>query len=147
MIPQTDSKTGYLPQGVHEADWDEVAGRFGGNDVRDVLVRHLFKACLNLAQAGCTKLLLDGSFVTAKSEPGDYDGTWETDGVDENRLDPVLLGEDATGFAKVRAKYLGDLYPAHVLAELGEVPFRDFFQTDRDGVVKGVVLLNLRSLP
>ena len=145
MMPPTDHQTGYLPPGVHDADWDEVARRFGGNHVRDALLAGLLEACRNLAEAGCTELLLDGSFVTAKSEPGDYDGTWETRGVSEKRLDPVFLG-DEKGFAAVRAKYLGDLFPASGAVQPG-VPFRDFFQTDRDGVEKGVVLLNLRTLP
>ena len=105
----------------------------------------LLAACRNLAEAGCKELLLDGSFVTAKTMPGDYDGAWETAGVDVERLDPVFLNA-ANGFAAVRAKYLGDLFPASGVAEPG-VLFRDFFQTDRDGVEKGVVLLDLGSLP
>lgn len=145
MIPPIDSTTGYLPPGIHEADWREVASRFGGNEVRDTLLQGLLEACQNLAAAGCAMLLLDGSFVTAKLEPGDYDGVWETHGVNENLLDPVFL-DDETGFASVRDKYLGDLFPAWDLAQPGML-FHDFFQTDRDGVRKGVVLLNLRTLP
>ena len=87
-------------------------------------------------------MLLDGSFVTAKLEPGDYDGAWETAGVNPDLLDPVLLG----GGSAMRARYLGDLYPASGLAAPGMV-FRDFFQTDRDGVAKGIVLVDLGSLP
>lgn len=145
MIPPIDPETGYLPPGVHNADWNEMAERFGGNDVREGLLHNLLMACHNLAAAGCTELLLDGSFVTAKPEPGDYDGVWETYGVDESLLDPVFL-DDETAFASVREKYMGDLFPASDVAEPG-LPFHDFFQTDRDGVRKGVVLLNLRSLP
>lgn len=104
-------------------------------------MERLLAACRKLAEAGCTELLLDGSFVTAKTMPGDYDGTWETAGVDVDRLDPVFLDAEA-----VRARYSGDLFPASGVAELG-VLFRDFFQTDRDGVAKGVVLVDLRSLP
>ena len=105
----------------------------------------LLAACRGLAAAGCTELLLDGSFVTEKPMPGDYDGTWEIAGVDVDRVDPVFL-DAANGFAEARARYLGDLYPASGAAEPG-VSFRDFFQTDREGVEKGVVLVDLRSLP
>lgn len=144
MIPPTDSQTGYLPPGVHEALWDEVAGRFGGNSRRAWLMDGLLAACRDLSAAGCRELLLDGSFVTAKAMPGDYDATWETTGVDVEILDPVFL--DATnGFAAARARYLGDLFPTSDVAKPG-VPFLDFFQTDRDGVEKGVVLVDLRSL-
>ncbi|MCY4555430.1 MAG: hypothetical protein OXF79_03420 [Chloroflexi bacterium] len=130
-----------MPPGVHEASWDEVASRFGGNSHREWLMERLLAACRKLAEAGCTEILLDGSFVTEKAMPGDYDGTWETAGVDVDRLDPVFLNAGA-----VRAKYFGDLLPAAGVAEPG-VPFRDFFQTDRNGVEKGVVLVDLRSLP
>ena len=77
--------------------------------------------------------------------PRDYDGAWETAGVDPDRLDPVFL-DSADYFAAVKAKYLGDLFPASGVAEK-EVAFRDFFKTDRDGVEKGIVLVELRSLP
>ena len=145
MIPRTDSKRGYLPPGVHEAGWGDVDNSFGGNSHRAWLMQGLLAACRDLAGAGCKELLLDGSFVTAKTMPGDYDGAWETAGVDVERLDPVFL-DASNGFAAVRAKYLGDLFPASGVAEPG-VLFRDFFQTDRDGVEKGVVLVDLGSLP
>ena len=145
MMPSTDSATGYLPPGVHIAAWGDVVRCFAGNSHRGRLLGGLLAACRNLAGAGCGELLLDGSFVTVKPMPGDYDGAWETEGVDPGRLDPVLL-DFSNGLAAMKAKYLGDLFPAS-----GETPsgvlFRDFFRTDRDGVEKGVVLVDLRSLP
>ena len=143
MLPQLDPVSGYLPRGVHPARWVEVDQRFGRNNSRRTrLIGGLLAACRNLAEAGCRALLLDGSFVTAKPEPEDYDGAWETAGVNPNLLDPVLLD----GGPAMRAMYLGDLYPASGLAAPGVV-FRDFFQTDRDGVAKGIVLVDLGSLP
>ena len=105
----------------------------------------LLAACRNLAAAGCGELLLNGSFATAKSLPRDYDGAWETAGVDPDRLDPVLL-DFSNRRAAMKAKYLGELFPASRLAVPG-VLYRDFFTTDRDGVEKGVVLIDLGSLP
>ena len=140
-----DPKTGYLPPGVHDAGWSDVADRFAGNSHRVRLMGGLLAACRNLAAAGCGELLLDGSFVTAKSLPRDYDGAWETGGVDPNRLDPVLL-DFSNRRAAMKAKYFGDLFPASAFAAPG-VPYRDFFRTDRNGVEKGVVLIDLGSLP
>ncbi len=74
--------------------------------------------------------------------PGDYDGAWETAGVDFRKLDPVFL----TSYAAVKEKYLGDPFPASGLAEPGTL-FRDFFQTGPDGIEKGMVLIGLGSLP
>ena len=145
VIPNLDPKTGYLPPGIHGASWCDVVGHFGGNSHRERLLAALLTACRNLAAAGCKELLLDGSFVTAKALPGDYDATWETVGVELNRLDPVLL-DLAHPRAAMKAKYLGDLFPASGQAAPG-VLFRDFFLTDRNGVEKGVVLIDLGSLP
>ena len=39
-------------------------------------------------------MYLDGSFVTAKEFPSDFDGCWDPDGVDGAKLDPVLLVYD-----------------------------------------------------
>ena len=142
---QFDPNTGYLLPGVHDAGWRDVDSRFTDNSHRARLLGGLLAACRNLAAAGCGELLLDGSFVTAKPLPEDYDGAWETVGVEPDRLDPVLL-DFTRGRAAMKAKYLGDLFPASALAAPG-VLYRDFFKTDRNGVEKGVVLINLESLP
>lgn len=142
---KSDPNTGYLLPGVHDARWSDVAGRFCGNSHRVRLLAGLLAACRNLVGAGCRELLLDGSFVTAKPLPRDYDGAWETVGVDPDRLDPVLL-DFRNRRAAMKAKYLGELFPASASAAPG-VLYRDFFKTDRNGVEKGVVLIDLRSLP
>ena len=90
-------------------------------------------------------MLIDGSFVSRIDLPGDYDGAWDTRGVDPNRLDPVLL-DFSNGRAAMKSKYLGELFPATFFAAPG-VLYRDFFLRDRNGVPKGVVNLELRSLP
>lgn len=145
MVLTPHPETGYLPPGIHDAGWGDVVERFAGNSHRERLLGGLLAACRNLAAAGCKGLLLNGSFVTAKSLPADYDGAWETAGVDPDRLDPVLL-DFSNRRAAMKAKYLGELFPASRFATPG-VPYRDFFRTDRNGVEKGVVLIDLESLP
>ena len=105
VIPQTDTNTGYLPPGVHTANWCEVVDCFAGNSHRANLTEGLLAACRNLAAAGCRELLLDGSFVTTKTLPGDYDGAWETAGVDPDRVDPVLL-DFSQRRAAMKSKYV-----------------------------------------
>lgn len=90
MIPQFDER-GNLPPGMHEADWDELEKRFGDSARRDQLLAGLREALLVLRAAGCRTAYIDGSFVTAKEEPGDFDGCWEIARVDTTLLDPVLL--------------------------------------------------------
>lgn len=145
MLPGTDPTTGYLPPGVHDAPWVEVASRFSANGHRTRLLGGLLAALENLAGAGCRSVLLDGSFVSQKDLPEDYDGAWDTQGVDPYRLDPVLL-DFTNARAAMKSKYLGELFPATAAAAPG-ILYRDFFMKDRNGVPKGVVNIDLGSLP
>jgi uncharacterized protein DUF6932 len=145
VLPNADSSTGYLPAGVHNALWCEIGSRFSANGHRSRLVGGLLSALQNLVGAGCQSVLLDGSFVTQKDLPEDYDGAWDTTGVDPYRLDPVLL-DFSNARAAMKSKYLGELFPATATAAPG-VLYRDFFMKDRNGVPKGVVNIDLRSLP
>lgn len=145
MIPALDNSTGYLPSGVHNASWDEVAARFVGNSHRIQLLQGLLEALQNLRAAGCQSVLLDGSFVSAKHLPSDFDGAWDVRGVDPNLLDPVLL-DFTNQRAAMKAKFKGELFPAQGNAAPG-VTYREFFQSDRNGVPKGIIEINLRSLP
>ena len=145
MIPDFDQATGYLPPGVHIATWMEVEQRFAVNSPRVQLASGLLGALKNLAGAGCPTVLLDGSFVTEKPVPRDFDGAWEIQGVDSTRVDPVLL-DFSKGRAAMKAKYGGELFPASLPAAPG-ITYRDFFQADINGVAKGIIEINLGSLP
>jgi uncharacterized protein DUF6932 len=145
MLPDADSATGYLPPGTHGAPWSEVVSRFGVNRHRSRLIGGLLAALQNIAGAGCRLVLLDGSFVSLKELPQDYDGAWDTTGVDPNLVDPILL-DFSNGRAAMKSKYLGELFPASAAAAPG-VLYRDFFRKDRNGVPKGVVQIDLGSLP
>lgn len=145
MIPELDPLTGYLPPGIHDTAWGAIPAHFSANSHRASLVDGLLRALVNLAGAGCRLVLLDGSFVSLKTLPNDYDAAWETAGVDPGLLDPVLL-DFSRGRAAMKAKYGGELFPASAKAAAGIV-YRDFFQRDRNGVPKGVLQINLGSLP
>lgn len=119
--------------------------RFAGNPYRMRLAEGLLAACKQLARAGCRSVLLNGSFVSLKAYPGDYDGAWNPSGVDPDRLDPVLL-DFSHRRAAMKAKYYGELFPETAVAS-PSTTFRDFFRTDRDGREKGVVLIDLMTLP
>ena len=145
MIPAFDA-AGNLPPGVHEATWDEFVARFGTTPRRLALLAGLKAALDALRTAGCRRAYVDGSFVTAKADPGDFDGCWETDGVDPNRLDPVLATFDA-GRRTQKAKYGGELFFAHAPADPSGTRFVEFFQRDRSGQPKGIIALDPGALP
>jgi hypothetical protein len=95
-------------------------------------------------RAGCRTAYINGSFVTGKPRPNDYDLCWSIDGVDPERLDPVLLDFSAQGRRAMKTKYLGDLFPAEIPEGASGKAFLDFFQTDRrTGEPKGIVAVDL----
>lgn len=145
VIPPFDCRTGYLPPGVHLASWQEVLDRFATNGHRRDLLGGLYLALLNLADAGCRSVLLDGSFVSSTPFPEDYDAAWEADAVDSDRLDPVLM-DSSRRRAVMKAKYGGELFPSNREARPG-VPFAEFFQVDRSGAPKGIVQIDLQVQP
>ena len=100
-----------------------------------------------MKDAGCRTVYINGSFATRKKLPNDYDACWEEIGVDPTALDPVLLTFDP-GRATQKAKYLGELFPASVIADAGGLSFLEFFQMDKDtGRAKGIVAMDLGDLP
>lgn len=80
-----------LPPGIHPATLLEVETRFATNAHRAKLFDGFRQAVTSLEGAGCRQVYLNGSFVTEKPYPGDFDACWEPAGVDLNQLDPVLL--------------------------------------------------------
>jgi hypothetical protein len=67
-------ENGLLPEGLHLSDLAEVEERFGRSSVRR---RELFERLMLFMDwarhCGAIKMLIDGSFVTSKPEPGDVD--------------------------------------------------------------------------
>lgn len=111
------------------------------------LLDGLLRALRSLNIAGCTAAYLDGSFVTAKELPGDFDACWESSGVDPGRLAPELL-DFSNARAAQKVRYGGELFPVEAAAEPAGTTFLDYFQRDRDtGQPKGIVAIDLGGLP
>lgn len=146
MIPNADPG-GNLQPGIHWATWDEFVTRFGANEHRRRLLAGLRLALSDLKAAGCRTVYVDGSFVTTKPIPGDFDACWDSTGVDPRRLDPALRTFDP-GRATQKAKYHGELFRAQSVADSAGSPFLSFFQSDKQtGEPKGIVALDLRTWP
>lgn len=144
MLPNFDAD-GNLPAGVHAADWPEFVARFGFSGRRQGLLVGLEAALRSLQDAGCALAYVDGSFVTAKKEPGDFDACWGIAGVDPALLDPVLL-DFSNGRAAQKARYGGELFPAELPEGGSGRTFLEFFQTDRStGAAKGIVSIDLSA--
>lgn len=127
--------------------WASFASRFGWNSRRRFLLGGMYRALTDLRGAGCAAAIIDGSFVTDKEEPGDYDLAFDPVGMNGGLVDPVLRRHD-DGRKAMKAKYFGDVFPwgARACATTRLIYF-EFFQRDRSGTTKGVVLLNVKLLP
>ena len=145
MIPDFDAD-GNLPPGVHWATWQEFVQRFGMSPHRDKLLMGLRSALDGLKAAGCQAVYIDGSFVTTKSVPNDFDACWDIEGVNPDLLDPILLLL-RDGRVVQKAKYFGELFPAQFSEGITGLRFLEFFQIDKEtGKQKGIIAIDLRRL-
>lgn len=120
---------------------------FATNTWRRELFGGLVLACGKLRLAGCLTIYLDGSFVTEKPEPGDFDACWDPTGVDLAKLDPLFL-EFANGRAAQKAAFKGEFFLSSMMCEDVGQAFVDFFQRDRfTGKQKGIVSIPLSADP
>ncbi len=139
--PPFEPATGRLPDGEYEADWQEVVRRFAWNPRRRRLIEGLAEAVELLVAAGCRRLWLNGSFVTAKEDPGDFDACWDPVGVNLETLDPISLDLSRRRSAQ-KQRFGGELLP-NVTEQLSGLVFSDFFRNERDTGRKGIIVLRI----
>jgi hypothetical protein len=140
--------TGKLPKGVHPATWDEIEKRLGFGFTRKQLLKGLLEGCRELRAVGVKKVYIDGSFATNKRAPNDFDCCYDLSGVDFNSL-PAVFSDLLAGRAAQKARFGGEFFPSTHIATLGPPlePYLTFFQHDRLGHPKGIVALDLDTLP
>ena len=149
MIPEFVDISGcpwaVLPPGIHTTSLEEVKARFTFTPKRQVLFGGLRRGIWNLAAAGCERIFLDGSFVTAKPNPGDYDACIDPTSIDFSKLDPVIL-ELSNGRAAQKKKFLGEYFWFDAQADAFGRPFLEFFQVERNtGKPKGIIEIPIVS--
>lgn len=130
-----------LPPGIYDASVDEIELRYATTSHRRELFEGLKNALKNLFDSGCQQIFLDGSFVTAKPKPKDFEVAWDTRFVNPNILDPVFL-DFTHGTMPQKKKYLGEFFPSTLTEGKSGKLFLDFFQNEKDtGVQKGIIRL------
>ncbi len=135
--------TSELPPGIHFTTWAEVDRRLAFNPRRRRLLDGFRQACRQLGQAGCRLIYLDGSFVTTKPNPGDFDACWDIRNVNEETLDPVFW-DFSLGRAAQKARFLGEFFPAQLPEGATGRAFLEFFQVSkRTGKPKGILAIRL----
>jgi hypothetical protein len=146
MIPEFD-ESGILPSGVHWAEWSEFQETFGANLTRQRMIDGLELAMTQLKAAGCRTIYIDGSFVTSKQKPGDFDACWEDNGVDIKYLESIAptLFNFALRRAEQKIKYKGEIFPSNYPANDSGTAYIDFFQFDtRTNTRKGIIAIDLQ---
>jgi hypothetical protein len=134
-----------LPPGIHDATLTEVEAAYTYNPRRRELFAGLVDAATHLHQVGCQTILLDGSYVSAKPIPGDFDVCWEPTGVDLAKLDPVF-DDFSNGRAKQKARFGGEFFPSSLVEAASGATFAIFFQTEGfTGKKKGILSISLTT--
>ena len=145
MIPEW-STNGDLPPGVHLATWTEIEERLAFNPRRRRLLAGFREACELLRKAGCRLVYLDGSFVTTKEHPGDFDACWDIQQVDDEALDPVFW-DFSQGRAAQKRRFLGEFFLAQLPEGATGRAFVEFFQVNKlTGAPKGILVIRLRGV-
>jgi hypothetical protein len=133
-----------LPPGIYWASLAEVGARFGQTPHRAWLFDGVVEVAAALRRANCARMYLDGSFVTEKTHPNDFDGCWDATNVRVTLLDPVLL-DFSNGRAAQKKKYRGEMFVADSM-NVGGGTFLEFFQREKlTGMRKGIVGVDLQG--
>lgn len=138
---------GNLAEGVYPMTIEEFEKQFGYNSHRKKLIEGLKLGIDDLKKCGCSIIFIDGSFVSTKEIPGDFDACWDVTGVDLKKIKEkfeVLL-DFSNERKKQKDKYLGEFFPAQAGAKLNPYTiYFHFFQKDKEDNPKGIVQINLK---
>lgn len=144
MIPDFEIN-GNLPPGIHYCFWDEFKERFGYTDKRIQMISGMETIIVELQAAGCRTFYINGSFVTDKLAPNDFDCCWDRDDVNIEYLRekaPLIIKYYDS--AAQKAKYGGEIYPSDQPVD-DSLESIELFQRDRRKRKKGIIAIDLRE--
>jgi hypothetical protein len=142
-IPDVD-EIGNLQPGIHWTTYEEFEERFGTNATRLRQIEGLKKAMVHLKNAGCRTIYINGSFITNKPKPNDFDACWDTEDVNAKYLQahaPKLLNPSDRNAQK--ATYRGEIFPSEQPVGIYAMNSLEFFQRDREKNPKGIIAIDL----
>jgi hypothetical protein len=116
---------------------------FGYTPKRAQMILGMEDAMASLKAAGCRTFYINGSFVTSKLDPRDFDCCWDRDDTDIDYLRktaPIILKFHDS--AAQKNKYKGEIYPSEQSVDESTMSI-EFFQRDRDQNRKGIIAINL----
>lgn len=138
---------GVLPPGVHACSLDEIQQRFGsfqGTDCRVQLYGALLRYTEEARRTGLVRaLVIDGSFVTSKPDPGDVDLLVVlSEQLPANDLPPFAY--NVISKKKIRRMYPFDAFIAHDDGPAYRELVAFFAQVkSQPGAIKGILRVEL----
>jgi len=144
MIPEW-MRNGDLPPGIHRATLREIEKRLAFNPRRRRLLDGFRRGRGMLRNAGCRLVYLDGSFVSTKENPGDFDACWDVQNVDEKTLHSVFW-DFSQGRSAQKRRFLGEFFPAQLPEGATGRTFVEFFPVNKQTQeAKGILAIRLRG--
>ncbi|MEO2205036.1 hypothetical protein ABGV42_14985 [Paenibacillus pabuli] len=136
---------GFLPPGIHLTTWEEFEQRYSWSMTRRTQLKGMKKALDEFKRAGCSKIYIDGSFVTGRNHPGDFDALYDLDELIVDSIDKVLIDSSFSGREKQKKNYEGEFFPASAKADPYGNKYLDFFQKQKKNKKpKGIIKIELR---
>jgi hypothetical protein len=140
-------ENGYLPEGIYEVTLQEVIEKFCFSKKRKKLIeglKNLINTCL---QCQVNILYIDGSFVSQKLQPQDYDACYDTDHPDREVVFAKALESILESDSEMQKRYFGgEIYYAHLKQCFGDFStvLERFQICKEDGKTKkGIVKIKL----
>src|SRR5580704_159586 len=113
MVPDFNAQ-GILPEGIYECSIAEFEKTFTNRYDRRILYeKGIIPLMADLKSIRCKTLFIDGSYVTNKMIPNDFDACWDNRGIDLAMVKakfPFLWSA-----ASSKRKYGGDVFPAYII--------------------------------
>jgi hypothetical protein len=137
---------GWLPEGRHNTNWEELERRFAGepSSKRAAVWGNLILWRDRMRQHNITgELLIDGSFISDKEAPGDFDAIFIGDEGIELLLIQDIEARLLLNYQVVKEYYGGDLlfFSKSAVLKFPELCRIDGFDYSKEKIPKGVVIL------
>lgn len=135
-----------LKIGFHQTSVDEIESMFAYNEKRMEIFTGFVQACLELRKSGCKTVYLNGSFVTTKLNPDDFDACWEMNFPNNLKLNSIIRNCDYRTRQLQKQIYKGEFFPIDLAnRNRGGTKWLKFFLRTRLGNKKGILRLSLQS--
>lgn len=149
MVPDF-TEEGLLPSGIHKATLKEIQEKLGWSGRRRRLLEGLERALDLMAACSVQRVYVDGSFVTDKDRPNDIDGCYDpaegAEGVERLRRMHPIWPPNLWNRAEAKEMFGVDFFPAATTEFGSGQPFLRFFQKDREGRERGVLMVELAEI-